>query len=214
MIAIPILALLVGAKVAVVGTTIVGPLLTASILVRDWDQIRRRTAFTVTLAAVVGMPLGIFVLSHASDRALTAIIGIIVVTAGLALWRGLQVPSGRFAEPLAGLVSGAFATSTGTSGPPLVIVFHSESLEPKEFRGTLAATFLAQSVVALFAFWASGHLTVGAAYVALAALPGLAVGWLVGERLFEGMSKDRFRALVLVVLIASGAVSVVGALVA
>ena len=214
LIAIPILALLAGPKAAVVGTTIVGPLLTASIVVRDRHHIRRRTAVTVTLAAIVGMPVGLLVLSRVSDRALTALIGVIVVLAGLALWRGVRVPAGRRSELGAGLVSGALATSTGTNGPPLVILLHSESLEPREFRGTLSASFFVQGVVAVFAFWLSGDLTADAARVALAALPGLAVGWLVGERLFKGIRKDRFRTLVLVMLIASGVVSVVGALVA
>jgi uncharacterized membrane protein YfcA len=213
LIAIPLVALLVGADAAVVGTTIVGPLLTTAVVLRDRTDIRRSSALTVTLAAFVGMPLGIFVLSRASDRALTTLIGAVVVAAGVALWRGLRVPAGRPTELVAGLLSGAFATSTGTSGPPLVIVFHSESFEPGEFRGTLSASFLAQSVVAIAAFWVSGHLTADAAKVAVASVPGLAVGWLLGERLFKGIEKERFRRLVLGMLIASGLVSAIGALV-
>jgi uncharacterized membrane protein YfcA len=212
LVAIPLVAVLAGAKSAVVGTAMVGPLLTAAVVLRDRGHIRWRSATTITAAALVGMPAGIFVLSHASDRGLTAIIGVIVVAAGLALWRGLRVPGGRRSELIAGLVSGALATSTGTNGPPLVIVLHSESLEPRQFRGTLSASFLAQGIVAIFAFWISGHLTADAARVAGSALPGLGIGWIVGERLFKGMETERFRAIVLVMLVASGLVSAVSAL--
>jgi uncharacterized membrane protein YfcA len=90
---------------------------------------------------------------------------------------------------------------------------HSESLEPRQFRGTLSAAFLAQGVVSVCAFWLSGHLTADAGRVAASALPGLAVGWLVGQRLFRGIEKERFRRIVLVMLVVSGSVSAIGALV-
>jgi len=213
LIAVPLLALLAGAKSAVVGTTLVGPLLTMAVVIRDRREIRWRTAVTMTAAALVGMPVGIIVLGHAGDRALKAIIGVIVVGAGVALWRGLRVPAGRRSELIAGIVSGALATSTGTNGPPLVIVLHSESLEPRRFRGTLAASFLAQGAVAMIAFWVSGHVTADAGRVAVAALPGIGVGWLVGQRLFKGIAEARFGRIVLVMLVASGLVSALGAVV-
>jgi hypothetical protein len=196
----------------VVGTTIVGPLLSTTIVLRDRDHIRGRSALIVIAAAVVGMPLGILVLSHASDRVLTAIIGLAVVVAAVALWRGVRLPAGVLTEPGAGLISGALATSTGTSGPPLVIVFHSEGMPPRVFRGTLSATFLAESLVAIMAFWVSGHIDADALRVSLWSLPGLAVGWLIGERLFHRIDEVRFRHLVLVVLIATGLVSMIRAL--
>lgn len=212
LIAVPLLAVMVGAQPAVVGTTIVGPLLSTTIVLRDRDHIRRRSALVVIATAIVGMPLGLLVLSRASDRALTAIIGVAVVIAGAALWRGLRIPIGLLTEPIAGLLSGALATSTGTSGPPLVIVFHSEAMAPRVFRGTLSATFLAESLVAIVTFWISGHITTDALRVSLWSLPGLALGWLAGERLFHRIDEARFRHLVLALLIATGSVSVFRAL--
>ena len=213
LVAIPLVALLAGAKSAVVGMALVGPLLTAAVVLRDRGEIRWRTAATFTAAALLGMPAGILVLGRAGDRALKAIIGVIVVAAGVALWRGLRVPPGRRSELIAGVLSGVLATSTGTNGPPLVIVLHSESLEPRQFRGTLSASFLAQGVVALGAFWVSGHVTADAARVAASALPGIGVGWFLGDHLFKGMEKERFGAIVLVMLVLSGLVSAVSALV-
>lgn len=213
LVAIPLVALLAGAKTAVVGTAIVGPLLTGAVVVRDRCDIRSRTAITVTAASFVGMPAGILVLGHIGDRALKELIGVVVIVAGLALWRGLRVPPGRRSEIIAGVISGALATSTGTNGPPLVILLHSESLEPKQFRGTLSASFLAQGAVALSAFWVSGHLTADALRVAASAFPGIVIGWFLGERLFAGIEKERFGAVVLLMLVASGLVSAISGLV-
>lgn len=212
LIAVPLVALLAGPKAAVVGTAIIGPLLTWGIMLRERGNVRWTTAATVCLAAFAGMPVGLFVLSRVGDRDLLTVIGLAVLLIAGALWRGLSVPAGRGTEVAAGALSGVLATSTATSGPPLVIAFHAADMSPGEFRGTLSAAFAAQGLVALAGFWLTGHLTVAAVAVAAAAVPGLALGWLVGERVFARTRADRFRNVVLLMLAASGAASLLGAL--
>lgn len=213
LIAVPLVALLAGPKAAVVGTAIIGPVLTWGIMLRERGNVRWTTVAIVCLAALAGMPVGLYVLSRIGDRGLLIVIGLAVLLIALALWRGLSVPPGRGTEVAAGVLSGALATSTGTNGPPLVIAFHAADMSPGEFRGTLSASFAAQGLVALAGFWLTGHLTADAGTVAAAALPGLALGWLVGERAFARTRADRFRGVVLVMLAASGAASLVGALI-
>jgi uncharacterized membrane protein YfcA len=212
LIAVPLVALLAGPKAAVVGTAIIGPVLTWGIMLRERGNVRWTTAAIVCLAALAGMPVGLYVLSRVGDRGLLMVIGIAVLLIALALWRGLSVPAARGTEVAAGALSGALATSTGTNGPPLVIAFHAADMSPSEFRGTLSASFAAQGLVALAGFGLTGHLTADAGKVAAAALPGLALGWLVGERVFTRTGADRFRSVVLLMLAASGAASLVGAL--
>ena len=212
LIAVPLIALIAGPKAAVVGTAIIGLLLTWGIMLRERGNVRWATVAVVALAAFAGMPVGLYVLSTIGDRGLLLVIGLAVLLIAIALWRGLSVPAGRGTEVAAGALSGALATSTGTNGPPLVIAFHSADMSPGEFRGTLSAAFAAQGLVALAGFWLTGHLTMDAGRVAVAALPGLVLGWLIGERLFARTRADRFRNVVLLMLAASGAASLIGAL--
>lgn len=212
LIAVPLVALLAGPKAAVVGTAIVGLLLTWGIMLRERRNVRWTTVAVVALAAFAGMPVGLYVLSRIDDRGLLMVIGLVVLVIAIALWRGLSPPAAWGTEVAAGALSGALATSTGTNGPPLVIAFHAAEMSPGEFRGTLSASFAAQGLVALAGFWVTGHLTVDAGRVAAAALPGLALGWFAGERVFAHTRADRFRNVVLLMLAASGAASLMGAL--
>ena len=76
LIVVPGLTLLFGPKVAVVAMTSVGVPLVAWNAVRWRADIQRREAITVTAAALLGMPVGIAVLTRADDQVLTAIIGV------------------------------------------------------------------------------------------------------------------------------------------
>jgi uncharacterized protein len=211
-VSIPVVAVAADPKLAVVLITAVGVPMTLWNTYRWRDHLRVREMFTVAGASLVGMPVGAFVLTRASDRALTLTIGIVVLALTAWLWRGLRLPSGARTEISAGVVSGALATSTGTNGPPLVIAFQATGMERQAFRATLAGCFLFQGVVAFAVFSANGLVThdVGRAFVA--GMPAVIVGTIAGERLSARMHGRAFRAAVLGLLALSGALAVAGAL--
>lgn len=211
LIATPLVAVLVGPKEAVVGLTIVGPVLTTQLWLRDRGSVDRGAVGAITIAALVGMPLGILVLTRADERTLTVLIAIAVIAFALLLWRGLRVPDRPATDAVAGLTSGVLATSTGTSGPPIVIALSGKQMEPATFRATISVIFLIQSGVALLAFAFAGQFSQEAVLVALAGLPGVVVGALVGERGFRRLDHAAFRRVVLVMLLLSGVVALLAA---
>ena len=83
---------------------------------------------------------------------------------------------------------------------------------PSAFRATLATVFTSGSALSLLLFWSQGLVTADALRVAAAGLPGLLVGILVGELAFRRVDHERFRAIVLTLLVASGVLALVGAL--
>jgi uncharacterized membrane protein YfcA len=214
LIATPLVAVLVGPKEAVVGLTIVGPLLTTQLWLRDRGSVRRSAVAGITAAAFVGMPLGILVLTQTGERTLTMLIAVAVIAFGLLLWRGIEVPDRPATDAVAGLTSGVLATSTGTSGPPVVIALSGKRLEPSAFRATISVIFLIQSGVALLAFAVARQFDMDAVRVAIAGLPGVIVGAVVGERGFRRLDALAFRRVVLVMLLLSGVVALGGALLA
>ena len=185
LIATPLVAVLVGPKAAVVGLTIVGLVLVAQLALRGRGHVDRPTVGVVTIAAIVGMPLGLLVLVHADDRVLTLAIAVAVIAFSLLLWRGARLPAGRGTDVAAGFTAGILSTSTGTSGPPIVIALSAKQLEPAVFRATISAIFLVQGSAALVLFAIGGQITRDAVSVALAGLPGVVVGSIVGERGFR-----------------------------
>jgi uncharacterized membrane protein YfcA len=203
---------LVGPKAAVVGLTIVGLVLVAQLALRGRGHVDRPTVRVVSIAAIVGMPLGLLVLVHADDRVLTLAIAGAVLAFSLLLWRGARLPAGRGTDVAAGVTAGILSTSTGTSGPPIVIALSAKELEPAAFRATISAIFLVQGSAALVLFAIGGQITRDAVSVALAGLPGVVAGSIVGERGFRRLDTLTFRRVVLGMLFLSGVVALVGAL--
>lgn len=209
----PLVALLIGPKEAVVGLTMIGIVLVAQIALRSRIHVEQPVVLVVTAAAILGMPVGLLVLDRADDRTLTAIIAVVVIGFAILLWRGLRLPPTRATDAVAGFVAGTLSTSTGTSGPPIVIALSGKELSPSAFRGTISAIFLVQGSVAMVAFALGGQITPGALGVAAAGLPGLLLGAYVGEHGFRRLDAETFRRIVFAMLLLSSVVSLVGAVV-
>jgi uncharacterized membrane protein YfcA len=212
LLATPLVAVIAGPKAAVVGLTMIGILLVGQLALRGRGHVDRPTVLVVTVAAIAGMPFGLLVLTHADDRVLTVAIAVAVIGFSLLLWRGARLPVGRGTDVAAGFTAGILSTSTGTSGPPIVIALSAKGLSPPVFRATISAIFLVQGSASLVAFALGGQITRTALAVALAGLPGVVVGSIVGERGFRRLDTPAFRRVVLAMLFVSGVVALLGAL--
>jgi uncharacterized protein len=212
LIVVPGLALLLGPKVAVVAMSSVGVPLVIWNAIRWRHDILWREAVTTSIAAWIGMPIGLLVLTHADDQVLTATIGVTILVMTAWLWRGLSLPEGRATELAAGFVSGTLATSVGTNGPPMVIAFQAVGLEPKPFRATLQACFVGQGSIALALFWSRGLIVHDVGIAFLAGAPAAVIGALIGDRVAPRVHAGPFRNAVLILLVLSGGLALVDAL--
>jgi uncharacterized protein len=212
LIAVPIVSVLMGAKVAVVGTSTLGPLLTLSLAASGRRHVRAGVVWIVTGAAVVGMPAGLWILTNVDDRVLAVIIALVVIALTAVLISGATAPNHPGIDVAAGFSSGVLATSTGTNGPPLVLALQARRLPASEFRATLSAAFLLQSSIALLGFVLAGQFNADVARVVAAGIPGLIIGRLLGDRLFDSLDQRHFRGVVLGLLLATGIFSLGDAL--
>lgn len=121
LIATPVVAVLVGPHEAVVGLTMVSIVLVGMLSLRSRGHVDGSIVVTITAAAIVGMPIGLLILQRADDQTLTAVIASVVIVFAVLLWLGLRLPRSRVTDAVAGFVAGTLSTSTGTSGPPIVI---------------------------------------------------------------------------------------------
>ncbi|HYJ59900.1 MAG TPA: sulfite exporter TauE/SafE family protein [Actinomycetota bacterium] len=209
---VPVLTVVSGPRVAVVVMTAIGvPLVIAN----GWRwraRLRHRMAVLLVGTALLGIPLGALFLRTADERLLTATVGIVVIAMTIAIWRGLRVPPGTATLTTAGVLSGAFAASTGTNGPPVVIALDAEGLEPDAFRATLQTVFALEGSLAFVTFIVNGFVTASLVPAIVAGLIAVAAGAVVGDRIARRVDQARFRSIVLVTLAASGVLAVVSAL--
>jgi uncharacterized membrane protein YfcA len=208
---VPVLTVVAGPRVAVVTMTAIGVPL---VIVNAWRwraSIRARVAVLLVATALFGIPLGAWFLRGADERLLTATVGVVVIAMTVAIWRGLRVPPGTPTLSTAGVLSGAFAASTGTNGLPLVIALDAEGLTPEAFRATLQTVFALEGTLALASFWLNDLVRASMAPAVVVGLAGAAAGALVGDRIARRVDRARFRAIVLVTLGLSGVLALASA---
>jgi len=213
LLAVPLAALIVDLELAVIAVSI-GSLFNVIILsLRTRRDVNREVAVRFNVAALLGMPIGVYVLETTPQRPLKVALGAVIILATLALIEGTKRlqnlgsswPSPkRVVEITAGWISGVLSTATGTNGPPLVLALNLRRLQPHVFRATLAITFAVSGAVSMMFFVAFGMVTRQAVLLASAAVPLILAGQAIGLRVQPRLSEKRFDRLVYVLLLASG----------
>ncbi len=208
LLAVPVLIPVVGPVPAVVSSVLVSVVLCARAWWRERDEVDVRLAMRVSVAAAFGLPLGLVLLLLLTEVQLSLAVAVSVVLGVLVLALVKLPPVGRVGEVVGGFVSGALLTSTGLNGPPLVITFQAAGLEPRRFRATLQAAFLAQDVVAVIGFLVVAKIDLTAGLVALGGIAGVPAGWALGDKVFGALRPETFRKVVLAGLVMTACASV------
>ena len=209
LLAMPIMTLSIPVEEGVVVVAILG-LLTSS-----WQSVHLRgdtdrgLAARLTVASIVGMPLGLLILNVVDDTTLRIVLGISVLIATLLLARRLDLGHvGAALDAVCGFVSGVLNTSLGTNGPPLVFDLQARNLDAYRFRATIATVFVASNVVALVLFAIDGKITDEGVEAATVALPAWVLGQALGWPARRHVHGERFRRLVLALLFAAGTTAI------
>ena len=150
------------------------------------------------------------VLAALSSEPLQIGVGLAVIAAALWQLRHREAAA-RVPATVAGFLSGVLTTSISVSGPPLVLWLEGQALSPAEFRATLAAAFLALNVAGWAVLGIAGDATVDVGEL-LVLLGLVLVGHVLGAFAFRRLDHERFYRLVLVLVLVTGAASVVAGL--
>ncbi|MEO6396829.1 MAG: sulfite exporter TauE/SafE family protein [Tepidiformaceae bacterium] len=210
---VPPLALVVGPKEAVVMANLMGMMSSSLTLTSMHEAVDWRLGLRLLGSAAVGMVGGLFVLIVVDPKALQIGIAVLVLVATTLIWRGIELRAqNRGMDLAAGLLSGVLNTSTSMSGPPLVLYLQNRGMTPGQFRATLNAFFLASGAIASVLFVLGDRIGSYELGAAAASTPLVALGWLLGHRMFYRLGAAQFRTVVVGVLFTSASIALVGAL--
>jgi len=201
----------------VVALTIGASLLTSVIVVLGARQeLDGRLVLTMLPGASVGLLLGALILDVVEPTFLKIVAGAFVAAYSILLLRGYQ-PSGMrsgWAASVAGTASGALATSTGLSGPPVVILFTARQLAKDAFRVTIAAYFVAINLIGILVLLTGGAVGESEVVTSAALTPAALLGTVIGNRLVRHFTAAGFRKLTLALLLLTGVMGIGTAIVA
>lgn len=185
-------------------------------LIEDWRLARGRIIVRLFAPAIVGMVLGTQILTHADTRVIKLLAGLAVVSFTIVVLRGFVIPGirSRLAPIVAGFSSGLLGTATGMAGPPIVLLFTDRELPPRVFRASIVAYFVSMDFVAAGLILQAGLVGRREMYVALMLLPFAVAGRRIGHRFLPRVNQVQFRKVTLGLLIATGTVAMVTAILA
>ncbi len=209
LLAVP-LALLFLPKEAVVSSMLVAGLaLNGFLSVRIRERISFRPVALLLAASLLGMPVGVWVLTGIPLQTMQVFVGCLVVVFTVLLqWGRLRLPQNPLLTGIAGFFSGLLNTSTSMSGPPVLILLAGQGLPKDQFRRTLVSFFFVSGLVAALMLVVSGVMTPQTVSYGVVAMPFAFLGALVGDRLSARLPERPFRALALAVLFLAGVYSV------
>jgi hypothetical protein len=170
----------------------------------DW-----RRLWPFVAGALAGVPLGVSILTWANPAYVRAGIGLFLVLYSLyALIRPAIKPvkAGVAADAGIGFLNGVLGGLTGLAGI-LVTIWCGLRGWPKDQQRTVFQP-VAVAIFLMSAVWigARGAVTVDTVKLFLLGLPALLIGTWLGLKLFGRLDEASFRKVVLVLLLASGAV--------
>ncbi len=212
LIVMPLLTMLLGVRTAAPVVALV------AITVYTVNIIRYRRAINVAevlrlgVASAAGVPLGIWVLSNASEDLVMRVLGSILVAYGAYALAQPEVGrelSRAWAYP-AGFLAGCLGGAYNTPGPPVIIYGSMRKWPRDEFRAVLQALFLVNASLVVASHALARHLTQQVFTYYLWTVPALLAGILLGSVVDRRIDQGQFRTIVLVMIVLLGLALLLG----
>lgn len=176
------------------------------VLGRYWRSLDLRSILPVISASVVGVPFGIWALRNADENLVLSILGWLIALYAIYSLLNLKLP--EMHQPiwayLFGLFAGLLGGAYNTSGPPLVIYGNARRWPPQKFKSNLQSFFALNSAMVFAGHAFSGNISPDVWLHYLWAIPAIILGFLAGNKLDRYLDPDRFRKIVLWLLVFLG----------
>ncbi len=206
LVVMPVLTLLLGLRLALPLVALAGLTLYVVNLLRYHRAVNVREVLRLGAASALGVPIGIWAMVNVNETYVKSLLGLILVAYAVYSLASPALPrvcSPRWAY-LAGFVAGCLGGAYNTPGPPLVVYGSLRQWAKDEFRAGLQALFLFNAVLTVSSHFLAQHLTATVVTFYAYAAPALLLGVLAASRLDRRVNKERFRVLVLVIILLLG----------
>lgn len=170
------------------------------------EAINVRAVLQLSLASIVTVPLGVWMAQNADQRFVLTLLGVILIAYALYALFSLRLPEVKHPAwaYVFGLAAGVLGGAYNVSGPPIVIYGQCRRWLPAEFKGNLQGFFIINSMMIIATHFLDQNYTPAVWQGVLYALPGVALGLLVGLSMDRYLNPLLFRRLVLLLLIVLG----------
>ncbi|MBP6473647.1 MAG: sulfite exporter TauE/SafE family protein [Chloroflexi bacterium] len=207
LVSMPLLVLVLNIQVASPLVALIGGVAELLLLLHYRADLNIRAVTRLVVASLLGIPVGVLLLRRVDVGVITAVLGLLILLYALYALSGLRLP--RLAHQAwgygFGFVAGVLGGAYNISGPPVIIYGNCREWPPAEFKSNLQGFFAVSSYTVIAVHALSGNFTPAVWQNFLVALPAMFLALFVGLRLDTHLNPERFRRIVLVVLVVLGA---------
>lgn len=208
----PLLMVVLPAKIIVPALVFLGIASSGAIVVRDYRHINWRVVARALPYGLLGTAVGLWLFRSLDARSIERGLGLFLLVYGLfSLWR-IGRPSREprisphvlagVASTTAGLVGTMFGAMAGVF---MAVYLDALKLAKQHFRVTMSAILLTMGVARAAGYIAIGAVTEQVLITITAAMPLLAIGVVLGNRLHASLNQQGFNRLVGVLFVVIGA---------
>ena len=210
----PILLFVLEPKSVVVVSLILGVLSHIMFLGSSYRRLDLRKLFSMTAGSLIGIPLGVLVITAISPSALKVLIGAVIVFFAIPLAIGFT-RTFRREKPIAlvaGFLSGVLNSSTSLGGPPVVLFMHNQKWPKEVIHPSLAAYFLFASLFTLLGLFIAVLIDIPLVVTAVSLAPAMLIGVGIGMLAFRKINEHFFRMLSIAIVFCSGILAILSGL--
>jgi len=210
LVAVPLLALRIPIAVAAPLAVAVSVLVAGVIVAQDWRKIAVRSAAGLVGAALLGIPLGLLLLTRVHDDVAKLLLGLLI--GGFSIYSLIARDRLHLQKDhpwgllVAGFCSGVLGGAYGMNGPPLAVYGALRRWSPQHFRATLQGYFLPASLAGLIGYAIAGLWSAAVTRYFLLSLPTVLIAILLGRAINHRMRGGQFFRYVYVGLILIGGI--------
>lgn len=213
LVAVPLIALFAPVQLAAPLAALLSVTVAAMILFQDRHKIDVASAWRLVVSTLLGIPLGLLLLTSAPQRIVKAALAVVLIAFALyclVTRRPFELKGDRLAW-LFGFAAGVLGGAYGMNGPPLAVYGSLRGWSAEQFRATLQGYFLPASMAGLCGYWAAGLWVPAITRYYLLSLPLILVAVILGGAVNRRLDGRPFQTCVQVGLVAIGTVLLVQA---
>jgi uncharacterized protein len=198
----PILAILYGPAEAVLMIAVMEIVVSVQLVPKALPDAQWQFLGPLILAAIIGMPLGAWLLATTEPELIARFIAGIVMVFVIVLAVGWRYQGPKRLLPTLGVggVSGALLTATSVGGPPVLLYILSGQDSARTNRANIILYFAIAEIITPIFLYLQDLFALEVVIRALALCPAYMVGAWVGSRLFRESSEQIYRRVALIFL--------------
>ncbi len=194
LLAMPLLAMVTGLRIATPLVALVASTIAFTILVRHWRAVRFASAWRLIVASLAGIPVGLFLLDRLPEAVMKSILAAVIVAFGLYSLINrtpFLLKSSRGAWPF-GFTAGILGGAYNTNGPLVAVYGVLRHWPPAAFRATLQGYFFPTGLLILAGHAAAGFWTRPVGELFLLSAPAVLVAVWAGACLNRAIPEGKF----------------------